>query len=81
MGIYEPKELSPKHKEALRLLALCSSLKDIAGVVGLSVWTISKIRRSQKGQEYLGRLNREMDELTIRTAANLEVFKLTSMNG
>jgi DNA-binding CsgD family transcriptional regulator len=68
MGQYDPKELSPLHQRALRLLSEGLSVRQVAKAVGRSESQISHLKRSAKGQEYLQTLELQQEDFMMKSA-------------
>lgn len=68
MGQYDPKELSPLHCRALRLLSEGVSVREVARVLNRSESQISHVKRSQKGREYLIGLEAKQADFAVKSA-------------
>lgn len=61
MGQYQVKNLSGRHMEAMRMLAVGVPTREVADITGLSVWTISRVRNSEKGKAFMAKIHHMLD--------------------
>lgn len=63
------KNLTPRHRQAIRLLVLGMSLPDAAELIGLSPHRLCAIYRSDLGQRFALELERMANDYTARMLA------------
>lgn len=69
MGAFQPKELSGRHKEVLRLSVIGMSSAEIQKHTGVSKWHQARIRNSQKGRGFMEELHRRLDMIAVQYIA------------
>lgn len=69
MAAFQPKALSPLHKDALRMVVAGLRGKQISELTGLSKWHLSRIRNSKRGREFTDELNRMVDQAAAKQIA------------